>query len=147
MSILPSASDGKPFSTPNFGDTASSRAVNFASDVVDSAPPGRLAFVALDSEGNREEIRFGKVAARSASMAGALLARGVRRGDVVMTMVGNRPEWVYAMVACFRIGAVALPSTEQLRPKDLGARFEEVEPRLVVADRRNLDTLSASGFA
>ena len=51
-----------------------------------------------------------------------------------MTMIGNRPEWVYAMVACFRIGAVALPSTEQLRPKDLRARFDVVEPR--ARDRR-----------
>jgi acyl-coenzyme A synthetase/AMP-(fatty) acid ligase len=51
------------------------------------------------------------------------------------------------MVACFRIGAVVLPSTEQLRPRDLAARFDKVEPRLVVADRRNLDTLAASGFA
>ena len=49
-------------------------------------------------------------------MAGALAARGVGRGDVVMTVVGNRPEWVYAMLACWRIGAVAQPCTEQLRP-------------------------------
>jgi acyl-coenzyme A synthetase/AMP-(fatty) acid ligase len=63
-----------------------------------------------------------------------------------MTLVGNRPEWVYAMVACFRIGAVVLPSTEQLRPKDLAARFARVEPHVVVADRRNLDTLAATGF-
>src|SRR4051812_25927462 len=79
-------------------------------------------------------------------MAGALAARGVGRGDVVMTLIGNRPEWVYALVACFRLGAIALPSTEQLRPNDLRARFEKVEPRLVIAARRNLETLEATGF-
>ncbi|MEA2458419.1 MAG: acetyl-CoA synthetase, partial [Thermoleophilaceae bacterium] len=121
--------------------------MNFASDVVAAAPADRLALVALAADGNRQEISFGQVSARSASLAGALVARGVRPGDVVMTMIGNRPEWVYAMVACFRIGAVVLPSTEQLRPRDLAARFDKVEPRLVVADRRNLDTLAASGFA
>src|SRR4051794_1126607 len=63
-----------------------------------------------------------------------------------MTMIGNRPEWVYAMVAALRIGAVVLPSTEQLRPNDLRARFDKVEPCLIVADERNLDTLTASGF-
>src|SRR4051812_39486328 len=63
-----------------------------------------------------------------------------------MTMIGNRSEWVYAMVAALRIGAVVLPSTEQLRPNDLRARFDKVEPRLVVADERNLDTLTATGF-
>ena len=51
-------------------------------------------------------------------------ARGVGRGDVVMTLVGNRPEWVYAMVACWRLGAVAQPCTEQLRARDLRARMD-----------------------
>ena len=41
-----------------------------------------------------------------------------------MTLIGNRPEWVFAMVACFRIGAVVLPCTEQLRAKDLRLRLE-----------------------
>jgi acyl-coenzyme A synthetase/AMP-(fatty) acid ligase len=120
--------------------------VNFASQVVDAAPRDRLALVALARDGTRSAITFGEVSARSARLAGALIARGVRPGDVVMTMIGNRPEWVYAMVACLRIGAVVLPSTEQLRPNDLRARFDKVEPRLVMADARNLDTLAASGF-
>ena len=34
-----------------------------------------------------------------------------------MTLVGNRPEWAYAMVACWRLGAVAQPCTEQLRAR------------------------------
>jgi acyl-coenzyme A synthetase/AMP-(fatty) acid ligase len=121
--------------------------VNFAVDVVEAAPADRLALVAIARDGERSEVSFAEVADRSARLAGALAARGVGRGDVVMTLVGNRPEWVYAMVACFRIGAVALPSTEQLRPNDLRARFDRVEPRLVIADRRNLDTIEASGFA
>jgi acyl-coenzyme A synthetase/AMP-(fatty) acid ligase len=121
--------------------------VNFSSDVVDAAPPDRLALIALGRDGSRSEISFAEVSERSARLAGALAARGVGRGDVVMTMVGNRPEWVYAMVACFRIGAVVLPSTEQLRPKDLRERFDRVEPRMVIADERNLDTLAATGFA
>ncbi len=45
-----------------------------------------------------------------------------------MTMVGNRPEWVEAMVACWRIGAAAQPCVEQLRPQDLRARMDLVEP-------------------
>ncbi|MEA2428517.1 MAG: acetyl-CoA synthetase [Thermoleophilaceae bacterium] len=120
--------------------------MNFARDVVDSAPTGRIALVALGRDGERAEITFAELAARSARLAGLLVARGIGRGDVVMTMIGNRPEWVYAMVACFRIGAVVLPSTEQLRPNDLRARFDKVEPRLVIADRRNLETLAESGF-
>ena len=72
----------------------------------------------------RREWTFGEVADRSARLAGALAARGVQRGDVVMTLIGNRAEWVLTMVACFRIGAVALPCNEQLRAKDLRMRLD-----------------------
>jgi acyl-coenzyme A synthetase/AMP-(fatty) acid ligase len=61
-----------------------------------------------------------------------------------MTLVGNRPEWVMTMVACFRIGAVVLPCTEQLRPKDLALRLAVARPVLVVADERNRATLEAA---
>jgi acetyl-CoA synthetase len=87
------------------------------------------------------------VADRSARLAGTLASHNVGMGDVVMTVVGNRPEWVYAMVACFRIGAVALPCTEQLRPKDLRARMDKVEPRAILVDARDLGTVEETGFS
>src|SRR4051794_35713032 len=120
--------------------------MNFALDVVESAPPESPAMIALGRDGTRTEISFGEVADRSARLAGSLAARGVGRGDVVMTVIGNRPEWVYAMVACFRIGAIALPCTEQLRPKDLRERMERVDARAVTVDERDLPTVEATGF-
>jgi acyl-coenzyme A synthetase/AMP-(fatty) acid ligase len=84
---------------------------NFAGDVVDRLPPAGLALVELARDGSRREWSFGEVQERSARLAGTLLKLGVRRGDVVMTVIGNRPEWVLAMVACFRVGAVVLPCT------------------------------------
>jgi len=103
--------------------------------------------IALGRDGTRTEVTFGEVADRSARLAGTLASRGVGRGDVVMTVIGNRPEWVYAMVACFRIGAVVLPCTEQLRPKDLRARMDKVEPRAIVVDERDLGTVGETAFA
>jgi acyl-coenzyme A synthetase/AMP-(fatty) acid ligase len=120
--------------------------MSFVADVVDAADPSRLALVAVAGTGERSEISFAEVADRSARVAGALAARDVGRGDVVMTVVGNRPEWAYAMLACWRIGAVAQPCTEQLRPADLRARIEKVEPRALVADARDLDLVAAAGF-
>ncbi|HEX8857421.1 MAG TPA: AMP-binding protein [Thermoleophilaceae bacterium] len=120
--------------------------MNFATDVVGTAPSARIALVERDREGRRREISFGEVGDRTARLAGALALRGVHRGDVVMTLIGNRPEWVYAMVACFRMGAVALPCNEQLRPKDLRERIERTSPSAVVTDARNLETLAASGY-
>jgi acetyl-CoA synthetase len=120
--------------------------MNFSLDVVEAAPPESLAMIALGRDGSRAEITFAEVADRSARLAGTLASRGVGRGDVVMTVIGNRPEWVYAMVACFRMGAVALPCTEQLRPKDLRARMDKVEPRAIVVDERDLATVQETGF-
>ncbi|MGI8715110.1 MAG: acyl-CoA synthetase [Solirubrobacteraceae bacterium] len=118
--------------------------MNFSRDVVDAAPPGDRALVELDRDGARREFTFGEVAELSARLAGTLVARGVQRGDVVMTLIGNRPQWVLTMVACFRIGAVALPCNEQLRAKDLRQRLHAARPRLIIADERNAAELSAA---
>ena len=120
--------------------------MSFVADVVDVTDPSRLAIVATAAGGDRREITFGEVADRSARLAGALAARGVSRGDVVMTVVGNRPEWAYATLACWRLGAVAQPCAEQLRPADLRARMDSVEPVAVVADVRDLEPVAAAGF-
>ena len=60
---------------------------------------------------------------------------------MVLTLVGNRPEWAITMLACFRQGYVVLPCTEQLRPKDLELRIATANPRLIVADPRNAHLL------
>jgi acyl-coenzyme A synthetase/AMP-(fatty) acid ligase len=122
-------------------------AMNFARDVVEAAEPGAPAMVELARDGGRRPWSFGEVADGSARLSGWMAGRGVRRGDVVLTLVGNRPEWVMAMVACFRLGAVVLPCTEQLRPGDLAGRVAAVSPVLVLADRRNAAVLAAAGLA
>jgi acyl-coenzyme A synthetase/AMP-(fatty) acid ligase len=119
--------------------------MNFAAQIADAAPPEQLALVELARDGARREWSFGEVTERSARLAGALQARGIARGDVVMTLIGNRPEWVLTMLACFRIGAVVLPCTEQLRAKDLELRIGLAEPALIVADERNLSELAGLG--
>jgi acyl-coenzyme A synthetase/AMP-(fatty) acid ligase len=121
--------------------------LNFARDVVEAAPPGRLAMVELDRRGGRREWRFGEVAAWARTLAVHLDELGVRRGDVVLTLLGNRPEWVIAMVACFRQGYAVLPCTEQLRPKDLRMRLDVTQPALVIADERNTDVLQRAGWS
>ena len=104
--------------------------MNFARDVVDAAEPGDGSrWWSWRATGRGASGRFGEVADRAARLAGTFAAHGVRRGDVVMTLIGNRPDWVCAMVACFRIGAVVLPCTEQLRAKDLRLRLDAARPR------------------
>jgi len=121
--------------------------VNFAREVLDQRDPRALALVELARDGTRRTWSFGEVAERSARLAGALADRGVRRGDVVMTLIGNRPDWVLTMLACFRLGAVVLPCTEQLRAKDLRLRIDVASPTLIVADERNAEELRRAGVS
>jgi acetyl-CoA synthetase len=118
--------------------------MNFARDVVETAHPERPALVERSRDGARRVHTFGAVAQGSAALAGTLVKAGVGRGDVVMTLIGNRPEWVLTMVACFRLGAVALPCNEQLRAKDLRLRLEAARPKLIVTDERNSQELNAA---
>src|SRR5271155_4669151 len=128
-----------------FGSSRENTGVNFARDVLDRQRPQSLALVELARDGRRREWTFAEIGEHSARLAGGLQARGVGRGDVVMTLIGNRPEWVAAMCACFRIGAVVLPCTEQLRAKDLALRLAVAGPSLVISDQRNRSELEAAG--
>ncbi|MGA2320634.1 MAG: AMP-binding protein [Solirubrobacteraceae bacterium] len=119
--------------------------MNFASEVLDRRRPGERALIELARDGARRSFSFAEVAERSTRLAGALKARGIRKGDVVMTLIGNRPDWVFAMMACLRIGAVVLPCTEQLRAKDLRLRIEVARPELILADERNRAELEQAG--
>ncbi len=115
--------------------------MNFIEDVVEAFPAARRALIEVDAEGDTRVHHFGELFARSAGLSGAFAARGVGRGDVVMTLVGSRVEWVLAMLACWRMGAVALPCNPQLRRKDLALRAAAADPRLAVGEERYLGEL------
>ncbi|MGC4109767.1 MAG: AMP-binding protein [Nocardioides sp.] len=53
---------------------------------------------------------------------------------MVMTLVGNRIEWVLTLLACWRMGAVALPCSTMLRRHDLEHRVAASNPVLCVGD-------------
>jgi acyl-coenzyme A synthetase/AMP-(fatty) acid ligase len=108
--------------------------VNFIEDVMERSPASRLGIVAIDDGGKRRDWYFGELIACSAGLSGAFAARGVKRGDVVMTLVGNRIEWVLSLLACWRMGAVALPCSAQLRRQDLALRVAAAGPKLCVGE-------------
>jgi acetyl-CoA synthetase len=117
--------------------------VNFIEDVLERFPSARPALLTISAEGERREWGFGELIARSAGLSGAFAARGVKRGDVVMTLVGNRIEWVLTLLACWRMGAVALPCNTQLRRGDLELRASTATPALCVGGEDLLAQLPA----
>jgi acetyl-CoA synthetase len=115
--------------------------VNLISDLLESFPASRPALLAISAEGERRVWHFGELIAMSAGLSGAFAARGVGRGDVVMTLVGNRLEWVLSLLACWRMGAVVLPCNTQLRRNDLELRCGVAAPKLCVGDEALLGEL------
>jgi acyl-coenzyme A synthetase/AMP-(fatty) acid ligase len=108
--------------------------VNFVEDMLERFPASQPLLVAITREGARRVWHAGELIARSAGLSGAFAARGVRRGDVVMTLAGNRVEWVLALLACWRMGAIALPCNTQLRRHDLKLRTAAANPSLCVGE-------------
>jgi acetyl-CoA synthetase len=115
--------------------------VNFIEDVLERFPASTPALVAISRQGERRVWAFGELIARSAGLSGAFAARGVRRGDVVMILAGNRIEWVLGMLACWRMGAIALPCNTQLRRHDLELRVKAANVVLCVGEEEALGEL------
>ena len=118
--------------------------MNFITDVLEQFPSARPALLAIDANGERRVWHFGELIAMSAGVSGALAARGVKRGDVVMTLLGNRVEWVLTLLAAWRMGAIALPMSTQLRSNDLALRVAASNPALCVGDPELLGGLPGS---
>jgi acyl-coenzyme A synthetase/AMP-(fatty) acid ligase len=115
--------------------------MNLIEDLLERFPASGPALVTISAGGQRRVWHFGELIARSAGLSGALAARGVGREDVVMTLVGNRVEWVLAMLACWRMGAIALPCSTQLRRGDLEHRVAVANPSLCIGEEELLSEM------
>jgi propionyl-CoA synthetase len=68
-----------------------------------------------------------------AVFAGALRRLGVGKGDRVVLYMAMVPEAVVAMLACARLGAVHSVVFGGFGPKELAARIDDAQPKVVVA--------------
>jgi acyl-coenzyme A synthetase/AMP-(fatty) acid ligase len=119
---------------------------NIHSNLFLPLPADRRGLVALTRDGSRREWTFGEVDEVSSRFAGALLERGIRKGDVVLTFMGNTAEWVFTLTACWRIGAVAMPCNVQLTPHDLAKRIALAGPKLAVIAPEHRPAVEQAGF-
>ena len=115
--------------------------MSFATDLLENRPASTPALLAISRDRSRRVWHLGELGARAAGLSGAFAARGVGRGDVVMTLAGNRVEWVLSMLACWRMGAIALPCSTQLRRADLEHRVGAANPALCVGEEELLGEL------
>jgi len=71
---------------------------------------------------------------RSEDVARGLLARGIRGGDRVLLHMSNRPEMVFALYACFRIGAIACPMNLRLKTVEARALVQRLDPAIYLGE-------------
>ncbi|MBQ9715167.1 MAG: AMP-binding protein, partial [Clostridia bacterium] len=89
---------------------------NFGYDIVDgwaNKEPNKKALLWCNDDGQEKLFTFGEIKRLSDKAANAFLKHGIKRGDVVLQMLMQRPEAWINMVALHKIGAVVIPATYQ----------------------------------
>jgi fatty-acyl-CoA synthase len=81
-----------------------------------------------------ESISWAALHDRVHRLAAAFAARGVRRGDRVVILMTNRPEFVEVTLAANAAGAMAVPVNFRLAPAEAAYILGDCAPALVVTD-------------
>ena len=108
---------------------------NFAYDVVDRialAEPDRRAMHWCNEAGEQHTFSFADMKRESDRCASFFLSLGLGKGDKVMLILKRHYQFWFAILALHKIGAVAIPATNQLQVKDLLYRFAAAEIKAVI---------------
>src|SRR5579884_3180983 len=100
-------------------------------DAVARSSPERLALHIVSDEG-QERVSYAELSESSNRVANWLRDLGVRRGDPILLMLGNRRELWETTLAAMKLGAVLIPSTTLLSPADAADRISRGGVRHVV---------------
>ena len=129
--IIPTVEDGK-LTAIDFKDQEK---FNFAFDVVDALgenKPDKLAMVYLHEDGTERRFTFKDMMKESARTANYFKSLGIKRGDRVMLVLKRHYQFWFSILALHKLGAVAIPATNQLLEKDFVYRFAAGNVKAVV---------------
>ena len=100
---------------------------NFAYDVVDEIAriePDRRAMVWCNDHDEEKVFSYGDMCRYSNQTANLFRANGVKKGDMVMLVMKRHYQFWFAVLALHKLGAVGVPATDLLTPKDYDYRFK-----------------------
>ena len=109
---------------------------NFAYDIIDEyarIEPERLALVWCNDNGEERFFSFGELKKWSDKTANFLKQQGIGKGDKVMLILRRRYEFYFVAFALAKIGAVYIPSTNQLTEKDIIYRNNAASIKMIIA--------------
>jgi acyl-coenzyme A synthetase/AMP-(fatty) acid ligase len=110
---------------------------NFATDVIGkwASDPAKTAMLWVGQRGEERRLTFAHFAEYSSRAANAFSALGLDKGDSVLVMLPRIPEWWEAVLGLMRLGAIPIPCTTLLTPKDIQFRCEVAEARAFITDQ------------
>jgi acyl-CoA synthetase (AMP-forming)/AMP-acid ligase II len=89
-------------------------------------------------------ISYRELERRVRQLAGALSARGLRRGDAVALLSENRSEYLEVFLAAALLGATVACQNWRLSPSELSHCIRLVEPRLMLVSQRYAERLPSN---
>ena len=108
---------------------------NFAFDIVDElgrTHPDKLAMIHVAGDMTERRFTFKDIKDASSQAANYFTSLGIRRGDRVMLVLKRHYQFWYSILALHKIGAIAVPATNQLLEHDFAYRFEKGGIRAIV---------------
>lgn len=99
---------------------------NFGFDIVDGIAnkyPDKLAMLYVDKHHNERRFTFADIKRASNQCANYFASLGIKRGDRVMLVLKRHYQFWFSMVALHKLGAVAIPATNQLKEHDFEYRY------------------------
>jgi acetyl-CoA synthetase len=94
----------------------------------------KTALLYADDEGHTARYTFGQMIEASNRFANALRGLGIGRGDVVAIHTPQRPETAIAHVACYRLGAIALPISKLFGPDAISYRLQNSSAKAILME-------------
>ncbi len=108
---------------------------NFAFDVVDALAerqPEKLAMLHLSENGAERRFTFLDVKRESARAANYFKSLGIKRGDKVILVLKRHYQFWFALLGLHKLGAIAIPATNQLQAHDFAYRFNAADVRAIL---------------
>ncbi len=102
----------------------------------------RVALYWEDESGASATCSFRQLGEQANRLSNALAALGVERGDRVAIILPQRPETAVAHIACYQMGAVAMPLSILFGPDALEYRLQDSEARVALIDPASLPNLA-----
>ena len=100
---------------------------NFAFDIVDGLArrePDKLAMVHIANDRTERRFTFKDMKDASSQAANYFTSLGVKRGDRVMLVLKRHYQFWFAILGLHKLGAIAIPATNQLMEHDFAYRFK-----------------------